>query len=167
MLDLTGLDGAPVAHSFLRGIARMSNWEHELETLLNRLGVHWESSPAHESASEAEDADVPEPDELAAMMDDDLEGEDWEHLAEEELDQLGVVRREMQATVGRVARMVRAGRLDSVIRDDVIFVLRELCRVQPSGVNGESDEEEQLATAAAILHFCRIVLRLTHALAQQ
>lgn len=167
MLDLTGLDRAIIAHTFPRGIARMSNWEHELETLLNRLGVHWESSPAHDLPSEAEDADAPEPDELAAMMDDDLEDEDWEHLAEEELDQLGVVRREMQATVGRVARMVRAGRLDSVIRDDMIFVLRELCRVQPSGVNGESNEEEQLATAAAILHFCRIVLRLTHALAQQ
>ena len=167
MLDLTGLDGATVAHTFPRGIARMSNWEHELETLLNRLGVRWESSPAHEPAAEDGEADATEPDELAALMNDDMEDEDWEHLAEEELDQLGVVRREMQATVGRVARMVRAGRLDSVIRDDVIFVLRELCRVQPPGVNGESNEEEQLATAAAILHFCRIVLRLTHALAQQ
>jgi hypothetical protein len=144
----------------------MSNWEHELETLLSRLGVHWEPSPAHAPEAEADEAEVPGPEELAALLDDDLEDEDWEHLAEEEVDQLGVVRREMQATVGRVARMVRAGRLDSVIRDDVLFVLRALCRVQPL-LEGESDEDAQLATAAAILHFCRIVLRLTHALAQQ
>jgi len=71
----------------------------------------------------------------------------------------------MQATLGRVTRMVRSGRLDSVIQDDVLFVLRALCRVQPP-LDGESDEEAQLAAAAAILHFCRIVLRLTHALAQ-
>src|SRR5215470_13566180 len=103
----------------------MSNWEHELETLLNRLGVHWEDSPAPEPASDAVDVDAPEPEELEALLDDDLDDVDWEHLVEEEVDQLSVVRREMQATVGRVARMVRTGRLDSVIRDDVIFVLRE------------------------------------------
>ena len=143
----------------------MSNWEHELETLLNRLGVRWEPLPPDEPKAEAEIAEVGE---SVTTMDDGLEDENWqEGLEDDDLDQLGVVRREIQATIGRVTRMVRAGRLDSVIKDDVLFVLRALCRTQPQPEEGENEEEAQLATAAAILHFCRIVLRLTHALAQQ
>ncbi len=142
----------------------MSNWEHELEMLLNRLGVDWESLPP--DASEA-DAEVAETAELDMTLDDALAYGDLETLEDDDLDQLGVIRREIQATVGRVARMVRAGRLDSAIKDDVLFVLRALCRTQPQPEEGENEEEAQLATAAAILHFCRIVLRLTHALAQQ
>ncbi len=145
----------------------MSNWEHELETLLSRLGVRSESSPPHESGSDATETDFADPAELAALKDADVEDEDWDGLEDDDLDQLGVVRREMQATVGRVARMVYAGRLDSAIKDDVLFVLRALCRAQPQPDEGESEEDAQLAAAAAILHFCRIVLRLTHALAQQ
>jgi len=145
----------------------MSSWEHELETLLNRLGVRSESSPPNEPVPDVSDADVADPAELAALMDVDVDDEDWDGLEDDDLDQLGVVRREMQATVGRVARMVHAGRLDSAIKDDVLFVLRALCRAQPQPDEGESVEDAQLAAAAAILHFCRIVLRLTHALAQQ
>jgi hypothetical protein len=145
----------------------MSNWEHELETLLNRLGVGWESLPPDELGADGADADLADAAEMAALMEADAEAEDWETLEDDSLDQLSVVRREMQATVGRVTRMVRTGRLDSVIKDDVLFVLRALCRSQPQPDEGESEEDAQLATAAAILHFCRIVLRLTHALAQQ
>jgi hypothetical protein len=142
----------------------MSNWENELEIILSRLGVRWESPLPNEPEI---DADAAEAAELAAMMGDDLENEDWGKLEDDDLDQVGVVRREIQATVSRVARMARAGQLDGVIKDDVLFVLRALCRSQPQAEDGESEEDAQLATAAAILHFCRIVLRLTHALAQQ
>ena len=142
----------------------MSNWEHELEMLLNRLGVDWESLPPDGPEADAAGVDAPD---LIMTIHDDLVYGDWENLEDDDLDQLGVVRREIQATVGRVARMARAGRLDSVIKDDVIFVLRALCRTRLQPEEGENEEEAQLATAAAILHFCRIVLRLTHALAQQ
>jgi hypothetical protein len=145
----------------------MSNWELELETLLNRLGVRWDPLPPDESKTAGADADVTDAAELDGLIDADLEDENWETLEDDDLDQVSVVRREMQATVGRVTRMVRTGRLDSVIKDDVLLVLRALCRSQPQLEEGESEEEAQLATAAAILHFCRIVLRLTHALAQQ
>jgi len=67
----------------------MSNWEHELETLLSRLGVRWEPSPAHLPEAGVEDGEAPGPEELAAIMEEEVEDEDWEHLAEEELDQLG------------------------------------------------------------------------------
>lgn len=144
----------------------MSNWEQELETLLNRLGVRWESLPPDESGADAAAADLPAAEE-DGLVEADLEDEEWETLEDDDLDQVSVVRREMQATVGRVTRMVRTGRLDSAIKDDVLLVLRALCRSQPQPDEGESEEEAQLATAAAILHFCRIVLRLTHALAQQ
>ncbi|HEY7348869.1 MAG TPA: hypothetical protein VH599_11210 [Ktedonobacterales bacterium] len=145
----------------------MSNWEQELETLLNRLGVRWEPLPPDEPGVDGAEADLADTAEVDPLMDADLEDEDWETLEDDDLDQVSVVRREMQATIGRVVRMVRSGRLDSVLKDDVLFVLRALCRSRPQPDEGESEEEAQLATAAAILHFCRIVLRLTHALAQQ
>ena len=144
----------------------MSTWESELETLLNRLGVQWDPPPPGQSGSDDLDAEGAELAEFAAL-EDNLDDEEWDGLEEDDLDQLSVVRREIQATVGRVARMVRAGHLDSVIKDDVLFVLRALCRPQLPLEEGETAEEAQLAIAAAILHFCRIVLRLTHALAQQ
>jgi hypothetical protein len=140
----------------------MSNWELELEALFRRLGVQWDT-PIDEEEADPYDAD---PAGLAALAEEALTDEK-EGTTDDDLDQLGVVRREMQATVGRVARMVRDGRLDSAIRDDVLYVLRALVRSQPPLEEGEAEEEAQLATAAAILHFCRIVLRLTHALAQQ
>jgi hypothetical protein len=141
----------------------MSNWELELEALFKRLGVQWDAPPEEEDEADPYDAD---PAGLAALAEEALADETGAN-AEDDLDQLGVVRREMQATVGRVARMVRDGRLDSAISDDVLFVLRALVRSHPQLEEGETEEEAQLATAAAILHFCRIVLRLTHALAQQ
>src|SRR5579885_1153647 len=138
----------------------MSNWELELEALFKRLGVQWDTPIGEEEEADPYDAD---PAGLAALAEEALTHE-AEGGAEDDLDQLEMVRREMQATVGRVARMVRDGRLDSAIRDDVLFVLRALVRSEPHLEEGETEEEGQLATAAAILHFCRIVLRLTHAL---
>jgi hypothetical protein len=144
----------------------MSNWERELETLLNRLGVRWESQPPDVPGTDLADADLAAA-EVDGQFDADLEDEDWETVEDDDLDQITVVRREMQATVGRVLRMARSGRLDSVVKDDVLLVLRALCRTSPQPDEGESEEEAQLAMASAILHFCRIVMRLTHALAQQ
>lgn len=164
MLDWTRSSGALAVHVFWREAARMSNWEHELETLLNRLGVRWESLPPNEPGV---DGDLAEAADLDGLIEADLADENWEAVEDDDLDQVTVVRREMQATVSRVTRMVRSGRLDSAIRDDVLLVLRALCRSQPQPDEGESEEDAQLATASAILHFCRIVLRLTHALAQQ
>ena len=164
MLDWTRSEGAIAVTVFWREAARMSNWELELETLLNRLGVRWESLPPNEPGA---DGDLSDPAEVDGLVDADLGDEDWEALEDDDLDQVSVVRREMQATVGRVTRMVRIGQLDSAIRDDVLLVLRALCRSHPQPDEGESEEDAQLATAAAILHFCRIVLRMTHALAQQ
>jgi hypothetical protein len=166
MLDWTRSAGASTFTVFWREATRMSNWELELETLLNRLGVRWEAVPPHEPTAAA-DADLADPAELDGKIDADLKSADWETVEDDDLDQVSVVRREMQATVARVAHMVRSGQLDSAIRDDVVLVLRALCRPQPRPDKGESEEDAQLATAAAILRFCRIVLRLTHALAQQ
>jgi hypothetical protein len=145
----------------------MSNWERELETLLNRLGVRWESHPPDAPETDLADTDLADAVEVDGLIDADLTDGDWEAVEDDDLDQVTVVRREMQATVGRVLRMARSGRLDNAIKDDVLLVLRALCRTPPQPDEGESEEEAQLAMASAILHFCRIVMRLTHALAQQ
>jgi hypothetical protein len=145
----------------------MSNWERELETLLNRLGVRWESQPPDALETGLADADLADAAEVDGLIHADLADEDWETVEDDDLDQITVVRREMQATVGRVMRMAHSGRLDNAIKDDVLLVLRALCRTPPQPAEGESEEDAQLAMASAILHFCRIVMRLTHALAQQ
>ena len=75
----------------------MSNWERELETLLNRLGVRWEAVPPDEPGVPAADADLADAVELDGLIDADLESADWETVEEDDLDQVSVVRREMQA----------------------------------------------------------------------
>ncbi len=66
----------------------MSNWERELETLLNRLGVRWE--PLSPEAPGADLADAVESD---GLIDANLADEDWEMAEDDDLDQITVVRR--------------------------------------------------------------------------
>jgi hypothetical protein len=128
MLDWTRSKGAIAVAVFWREAARMSNWELELETLLNRLGVRWESLPPNEPGV---NGDLADPAEMDGLIEADLGDEDWETLEDDDLDQVSVVRREMQATVARVTRMVRSGRLDSAVRDDVLLVLRAVSFSSP------------------------------------
>jgi len=76
---------------------------------------------------------------------------------------------EVEATVRQVADLVRSGGVDSAIREDVAFVLRALARPGYSTRIGEYVKQAaptgdwDLESAAAVLRFCRIVLRLAHA----
>src|SRR5262249_15194689 len=111
----------------------------------------------------------------SGLVDDD---EPLVEVAPREGDEVSAVRREIEATVQQVMALVRAGRMEPALRDDVILVLDALTRPRPgkpaSGrarprrISGPDDSatEWQLASAAAILRFCRIVLRLTNALAR-
>jgi hypothetical protein len=114
----------------------MAKWEDELDAILGALGVSWEDSLGMGAMPRAAPGSAP--------MD------------------LDIVRHEIEATVAQVARLVQAGRLDAALKDDVMIVLRSLTR-PPAPAPGETDKEAQLAAAATILHFCRIVLRLANA----
>jgi hypothetical protein len=134
----------------------MPHWEDELRTILASLGVtledadgdwHMESADALEAPSDSALRDW-EAQQAAAPPDTD--------------DEFAVINREMEATVQEVARLVRTGRMEPALRDDVVFVLRALTHAQP--IASADADEWRYTSAAAVLHFCRLVLRLAHAL---
>lgn len=83
-------------------------------------------------------------------------------------DEVSAVRSEMEFTVARVVQLERAGLIDRVMRDDVIYVLQALTRPAPPFPRStlplrrrhDTSQEWNLASAAAVLHFCRFVHRL-------
>jgi hypothetical protein len=120
----------------------MPYWEDELNDLLESLGVTSENQPERAQTPQAE------------LAPGDIEAE-----------QISLVNHEMQATVQEVTQLVRAGHLDPALRDDIMHVLRALVRPAP---NGTPDRAEwQLTSAAAVLHFCRVALRMAHAVSHQ
>lgn len=157
----------------------MPGWQSELETLLSQLHVSLEpgrqqSSPsAHGPASLDGERDTVVPDDSTdATIPWDLDTQPVDDLPADG-DEVSAVSREIEATVRRVISMARAGQMEGALRDDVVFVLQALTRPIPYDKSGnkrhrrksdEASQEWQLASAAAVLRFCRIVLRLTAAL---
>jgi hypothetical protein len=153
--------------------AHMAEWQAELEILLSHLHVSLEP----EAVAGRNDAAVRRIAEGGAVDDaglvlpreDDAVASD---VVPVDGDEVTAVRSEIEATLRRVVALTQDGKLDPHVRDDVIFVLRALTRPQPRGSRprtgpGDSSSEWQLASAAAVLHFCRIVLRLTQAVAAE
>lgn len=151
----------------------MPDWQSELEALLSQLQVSFD--PATDEP--VEHADQPLTD-LDTIEEADADGDvPWElaALAPEEAsvddDEVSAVRSEIEATLQRVIVMTQQGRMERALRDDVVFVLQALTRPHPPFSPEESDapgdeahQEWHLASAAAVLRFCRVVLRLTDAL---
>jgi hypothetical protein len=137
--------------------ALMANWQDELESLLASFGVALEA---------------PAPDQLRA--EDSLnryllaQPEQSEPPVEHGVEVIAV-QSEVEATVRQVVSLVRSGSIDSALREDVAFVLRALTR--PGVVTSNASEtisaasglEWNIESAAAVLRFCRIVLRLAQA----
>jgi len=119
----------------------MSHWEEELQTLLASLGVSYEQEQAQSAASDAP---------TSPGAHDDLFSE---------VEQRTLVKREMEATMREVTLLTQAGYLDPAVREDVVRVLRALTRHHPS-----AGHDWHTTSSAAVLHFCRIVIRLTSAL---
>jgi hypothetical protein len=153
----------------------MPDWHTELETLLSRLQVsldHTGQWPPTEALS-GDGARSADPDSSGPW--------DLSALAAEELpvdgDEVSAVRSEIEATVEQVVALVNVGRIETSLRDDVIFVLQALTRPHPSPLApaepidplaaSDLHTEWHLATAAAVLRFCRIVQRLTSALSRE
>jgi hypothetical protein len=149
----------------------MPDWQGELESLLATLNVTLEGAPEGKTPLEsAEVSTVANRDGL-----DDANDATSLEVVSMEGDEVRAVRSEIEATVAQVVALVRAGRMDPALRDDVIFVLDALTRPRPGGRSrrpsrprgpDDSVSEWNLASAAAILRFCRIVLRLTNAIAR-
>lgn len=156
----------------------MPDWRSELDHLLTRLDDPEEAAGATRDARRQATTD-----EASADTTDALSAADsnlpWElgALAAEDIppdgDEVVAVRREIESTIRRLAALARDGEVEPVLRDDVIFVLQALTRPHPPEwtwtASDEDDEHNEwhLASAAAILRFCRIVQRLTNALTDE
>jgi hypothetical protein len=160
----------------------MPDWQAELTTLLAELHVSLDSvvlanpdgadtvrhshSNGALGVAPADSMDAELPWELGALTAEEVPDDG---------DEVSAVQSEIEATVTRVVALARAGRMDTALCEDVVFVLQALTRPIPRSASlrtrskkqAESHQEWQLASAAAVLRFCRIVLSLTNALAGQ
>lgn len=148
----------------------MPDWQRELEALLLQLHVSLDSAnPSHDIRNEQEHDKGPDKaEDVGTTLRHKGASTPVEHVPAE-FDEVSVVQSEIAATVGHVIALAKAGQMDRALRDDVVFVLRALTRPYPKvpRVQGrgrgrsELGKEWQFASEAAVLRFCRIVLRLT------
>lgn len=153
----------------------MAEWQAELEALLSHLHVSFEDGAvarrpnASVPRRRVEDGAVSDSAVIPFREDDALVSDD---LSTDD-DEVSAVRSEIEATLRRVVELTHEGKLDPHVRDDVIFVFQALTRPLPRGARpraratSDSSGEWQLTSAAAVLHFCRIVLRMTQAVADE
>jgi hypothetical protein len=149
----TLLDGTAVGEME----ALMANWQDELESLLASFGVSLEAPALDQSRPE---------DSLNRYL--LAQPEQSEQVVEHGVEVIAV-QSEVEATVRQVVSLVRSGSIDSALREDVAFVLRALTRPGIATSNtsdvgcAASGAEWNIESAAAVLRFCRIVLRLAQA----
>lgn len=139
----------------------MPDWQSELAALLKSLDVDAEpvaAPPAHNGAAKWSVLDG---------MDGPAAGELAMEAAPLDGDEVAAVRGEIEATLARVIHLTSVGKLDRAVRDDVVFVLQALTRPRPGVLHGKANRDWQLASAAAVLHFCRVVMRLTRSLSPE
>jgi hypothetical protein len=162
----------------------MAGWEEELAVLLRNLGVTQEEpSTRRRSIRNRHGEERLHPSELSQdpfSLEDDLfadaaffDDEDEEDEEEEEeawLTDLNEMRREVDSIVNQVIHLMQRGDLDKSLKEDVMVVLRALRRPTPptstlpspsTQQQAATSEEAYLESAASMLHFCRLVLRLS------
>lgn len=133
----------------------MPDWQTELAALLKALDVDAEPAPVPAARNGRR------PGRAIDGVDGPAAGDLVVEPAPPDGDEVTAVRREIEVTLARVIHLTNQGKLDRAIRDDVVFVLQALTRPRPGSLRGKAKDEWQLASAAAVLHFCRVVMRLT------
>ena len=140
----------------------MAGWEEELAELLRELGVTQEEPKTHlPPASRFMHSDVKrrEPDADAIILGDIGGGQAYDDDAW--LSDLSSMRREIDSIVRQVINLMQRGDLDKSLKEDVLVVLRALRRRAAVTQQAAASDEAYLESAAAMLHFCRLVLRLS------
>jgi len=154
----------------------MAGWQEELATLLRELGVTQEEPETHLPTTRLTTrkllrSDVKRRKQLAdALFWDEVdssveEGEGSEDGDDDdiELTDLTSMRREVDSIVRQVIRLMQRGDLDESVKEDVMVVLRALRRGAIASEQVGAGDEVYLEHAAAMLHFCRLVLNLSEA----
>lgn len=153
----------------------MPGWEDELAELLRELGVTQEEPRTHrrpasksvwrdiKRRSQATEAftfgDATDIGRLNDVGDveDAVEDEDEEMW----LTDLSLMRREVDSIVRQVIHLMQRGDLDKTLKEDVMVVLRALRQRAMVTEQAAVSEAAYLESAAAMLHFCRLVLQLS------
>ena len=136
----------------------MASWQDELAELLRELGVTSEEPRTHlRPVSNELFAQEPSVENfilenIAAVAEEDAEA--W-------LADLDTMRREVDSIVRQVIQLIQRGGLEPSLKEDVMIVLRALRRRATATRQAGYSEEAYIESAAAMLHFCRIILRLS------
>jgi hypothetical protein len=142
--------------------ASMAGWEQELAELLRELGVTQEEPKTHPRLSnKLMRSDVKRHERTADAI---FLGDSRESESEDEevwISDLTLMRREIDSIVRQVIHLMQRGDLDKSLKEDVLVVLRALRRRSAVTQQAATGDEAYLESAAAMLHFCRLVLRLS------
>ena len=144
-----------------QGGALMAGWEEELAVLLSELGVKQEEPQAHlQQARKPLYGDVQRREQLTDAL---FWGEDNEIDDDSWINDLDMMRREVDSIVSQVILLMQRGDLDTSLKEDVMVVLRALRRRLPTTRQSAtaSSDEAYLESASAMLHFCRLILQLS------
>jgi len=139
----------------------MAGWEEELTVLLRELGVQQEVPKTHlRPTRKPMRSDVKRREQFADALfwdgayDEDDDDEEW-------MNDLTLMRREVESIVSQVVLLMQRGDLDASLKEDVMVVLRALRRRATITQLAAASDEAYLESASAMLHFCRLVLQLS------
>ena len=154
----------------------MASWEDELAVLLRELGVTLEEPRTHLEPTHIHEDHQQEILPLREKKDSKRQTQStdafiWERAGNSSIDEdedawlsdLRLMRREVESIVIQVVRLMQRGDLDPSLKEDVMVVLRALRRRASVTQLAAASDAAYLEFAAAMLHFCRLVLRLSEA----
>lgn len=156
----------------------MAGWEEELALLLRELGVKQEepdapsrrtNKPSRKSTRKPTPSDISQPGDVK-YREQFADALFWSagsttHSTHDEndpwMDDLGLMRREVDSIVRQVVRLMQQGDIEPSIKEDVMVVLRALRRRAMVTQQAAATDEAYLESASAMLHFCRLVLQIS------
>ena len=153
----------------------MASWEDELAVLLRELGVTLEEPKTHLGPTYIHEDHQQEILPLREKKDSKRQTRStdafiWERAGNSSIDEddawlsdLRLMRSEVESIVIQVVRLMQHGDLDPSLKEDVMVVLCALRRRASVTQQAAASDAAYLEFAAAMLHFCRLVLRLSEA----
>jgi len=152
----------------------MASWQEELAELLRELGVTQEEPKTHLQSTRLNRSDVKHRAQTHKQREQREQHEqsvdafileniaaDAENYTEPWLDDLDLMRREVDSIVRQVIQLMQRGDLDNSLKEDVMVVLRALRRRATVSQQAALSDEAYLESAASMLHFCRIIIQLS------
>jgi len=141
----------------------MAGWEEELAMLLRELEVTQEEPKTYlQPTRKGARSDVKWGEQA---VDDVFLDEDSTGHRDVWLDDLILMRLEVETIVSQVMRLIQRGNLDTPSKQDVMMVLHTLRQhalvMQQTSSSNETMNLRYLEAATAMLHFCRLVLRFS------